>query len=94
VTDISETDCFVECRIPWSIPKYRLVHLQLERHCQDAAHAPLALRQHRKVLAVVLRVGERQHGTGTPGGYGLRLIIEPALAARHAEAASALALAN
>jgi hypothetical protein len=91
--DISDSDCFVECQVAASIPLYHLVHLQLERHAPDNPRVPVALRQHRKVLAAVFRVGQRQSSTGTPQGYGLRLLIDP-IALRRTESEETLALAN
>ena len=42
--DVSETDVFVECQGPASIPKFRLVHFQVERSAQNrpAAAPPTA----------------------------------------------------
>ena len=92
--NVSETDVFVECQSPTSIPLYRLVHLQLERGQPDSPDVPLALRHHERVLSAVYRVGPRRASTGTPEGYGLRLLIEPTLV-RTAEAEpAAYAVAN
>jgi len=78
--DISEVDVFVECQVPASIPLYRLVHLQIERTGRDIADLPAALQQG-KVLSAVYRVGPYRSSTGTPQGYALRLLVEPARAA-------------
>jgi hypothetical protein len=78
--DVSETDVFVECQAPTSIPLYRLVHFQLERTARDAPGIPAVLQQG-KVLAAVYRVGAYRRATGTPNGYALRLLVEPKTAA-------------
>ena len=78
--DISEVDVFVECQVPASIPLYRLVHLQIERTGRDIADLPAALQQG-KVLSAVYRVGPYRSSTGTPQGYALRLLVDPARAA-------------
>jgi hypothetical protein len=75
-SDVSDLDVFVECQVPASIPLYRLVHLQIERG-GDAAELPAALRNG-KVLSAVYRVGAYRAATGTPHGYALRLLVEPA----------------
>lgn len=74
--DVSDCDLFVECQIPASIPKYRLVHFQVERTARDSGELPGVLRSG-KVLAAVYRVGPYQSSTGTPRGYALRLLVEP-----------------
>jgi hypothetical protein len=74
--DVSDVDAFVECQAPTSIPLYRLVHFQIERPARDAGELPAVLRQG-KVLSAVYRVGPYKSATGTPQGYGLRLLIEP-----------------
>jgi hypothetical protein len=78
--DVSDVDAFVECQMPASIPLYRLVHFQIERPARDAADLPAVLRQG-KVLSAIYRVGPYKTATGTPHGYALRLLVEPA---RHA----------
>ena len=75
--DVSDVDAFVECQVPASIPLYRLVHFQIERTGRDSAGLPPVL-QHGKVLSAVYRVGPYRSATGTPQGYALRLLIEPA----------------
>lgn len=75
--DVSDDDCFVECQVPAAIPLYRLVHFQVERAARDSADLPAALRDGR-VLGAVYRVGPYQSATGTPTGYGLRLLVDPA----------------
>ena len=89
--DVSDVDVFVECQVPASIPLYRLVHFQIERPARDAAELPRVLQQG-KVLSAVYRVGPYKSSTGTPHGYALRLLVEPAramAASRDAIAASA-----
>jgi hypothetical protein len=74
--DISETGVFVEWRESTAIPMYRLVSFQIERDVRSIDGIPPALRSG-KVLSAVYRVGAYQRSTGTPEGYGLRLLIEP-----------------
>lgn len=88
--DVSETDVFVECQVPTSIPLYRLVHFQIERPGRDSSELPDVL-QHGKVLSAVYRVGPYRSSTGTPAGYALRLLVEPAMAGASRKR---LALAN
>ena len=90
--DVSEVDAFVECQVPASIPLYRLVHFQIERTGRDCADLPPAL-QHGKVLSAVYRVGPYRTATGTPQGYALRLLIDPACSAA-APSRTRLAAAN
>lgn len=75
--DVSEFDAFVECQAPTSIPLYRLVHFQVERSGRECPELPAVL-QHGKVLSAVYRVGPYRPSTGTPHGYALRLLIDPA----------------
>jgi hypothetical protein len=75
--DVSDVDAFVECQVPASIPLYRLVHFQIERSGRGSAELPAVLQQG-KVLSAVYRVGPYRTATGTPQGYALRLLIEPA----------------
>jgi hypothetical protein len=75
--DVSDVDVFVECQMPASIPLYRLVHFQVERPARDCAELPRVLKQG-KVLSAVYRVGPYRSTTGTPQGYALRLLVEPA----------------
>lgn len=60
-----------------SIPMYRLAHFQIERMMQGAAELPPVL-QKGKVLSAVYRVGPYKSATGTPQGYALRLLVDPA----------------
>jgi hypothetical protein len=73
--EVSEVDAFVECQVPASVSLYRLVCIQVEPSVRDAA-LPQSLRDG-KVLAAVYRVGPHKPSTGTPLGYGLRLLVEP-----------------
>ena len=75
--DVSETGVFIEWRESASIPLYRLVSFQLERDARHQEGLPAALRSG-KVLSAVYRHGVFQRSTGTPEGYGLRLLVEPA----------------
>ncbi len=77
--DVSDVDAFVECQVPASIPLYRLVHLQIEKSARQSADLPRALQQG-KVLTAIYRVGPCRRATGTPEGYALRLLVEPAAA--------------
>ena len=77
--DVSETGVFIEWSESTSIPLYRLVTFQLERDARNADGLPMALRVG-KVLSAVYRAGKFQKSTGTPEGYGLRLLVEPSLA--------------
>ena len=74
--DISDTGVFIEWSEPTSIPLFRLVTFQLEREARYAAGVPAALRSG-KVLSAVYRAGQFQKSTGTPEGYGLRLLVDP-----------------
>jgi hypothetical protein len=79
--NISNTGVFVEWNESTSIPLYRLVSFQIERDARNADGLPPALRSG-KVLSVVYRHGTFRRATGTPEGYGLRLLVEPSLASR------------
>ena|SRR5688572_12690461 len=92
--NVSDTDVFVECHTPTSIPLYRLVHLQLERGQHDSPDMPAALRKHERVLSAVFEVGPRRSSTGTPDGYGLRLLVEPPLRQAVDAEPAAYAVAN
>ncbi len=88
--DVSDTDAFVECHVPASIPLYRLVHFQIERSACDRSDLPKVLRQG-KLLSAVYRVGPYASSTGTPQGYALRLLVEPTLGAATIQPAAAVA---
>jgi len=92
--DVSDSDAFVECQMPASIPLYRLVHFQVERSAQDRADLPPVLRRG-KLLSAVYRVGPYTPATGTPLGYAIRLLAEPKAAAQPVpESESRIAVAN
>jgi hypothetical protein len=74
--NVSETGVYIEWRESASIPLYRLVSFQIERDVRNMEGIPPALRAGR-ILSVVYRQGNFQRSTGTPEGYGLRLLIEP-----------------
>ena len=74
--DISDTGVFIEWSEPASIPLYRLVSFQIERDVRGFEGLPPALRSG-KVLSAVYRLGRFRKSTGTPDGYGLRLLVEP-----------------
>jgi hypothetical protein len=78
--DVSDTGIFIEWTESTSIPLYRLVTFQLEREARNIDGLPLALRTG-KVLSAVYRAGEFQKATGTPKGYGLRLLVDPIMPA-------------
>lgn len=82
--DVSDTGVFIEWSESTSIPLYRLVTFQLERDARAIDGLPPVLRMG-KVLSAVYRAGTFQKSTGTPEGYGLRLLVEPSLAS-HASA--------
>jgi hypothetical protein len=75
IRDMSETGAYIEDVSGSAIPLFRVVTLQAER-AGNADTMPQMLRQG-KVLSVVYRVGPSRPATGTPAGYGLRLLIEP-----------------
>jgi len=91
--DISESDAFVECQMPASIPLYRLVHFQVERSVQDRADLPAVLRRG-KLLSAVYRVGPYAPATGTPQGYAIRLLSETATAQTGRQVETRVAVAN
>jgi hypothetical protein len=73
--DVSDTGVFIEWSEPASIPLYRLVSFQLERDARNIDALPQSLRSG-KVLSAVYRLGAFQRSTGTPDGYGLRLLVD------------------
>lgn len=91
--DVSDVDVFVECQAPTSIALYRLVHFQVERPARDVSDLPKAL-QNGKVLTAVYRIGPYRSATGTPQGYALRLLVEPARTAPMRTAEAPIAIAN
>ena len=74
--DVSDNGIFIEWTEPTTIPLYRLVTFQLERDARNIDGLPQALRAG-KVLSAVYRAGDFQKSTGTPEGYGLRLLVDP-----------------
>jgi hypothetical protein len=74
--DVSESGVAVECINGSPIPMYRLVYFQVDRAERNNSALPEALRRN-AVLAAVYRVGESNGSTGVPGGYALRLLVEP-----------------
>lgn len=87
--DVSETDAFVECQGAASIPKFRLVHFQVERSAQNRPDLPAAFRAG-KLLSAIYRVGPCESSTGTPKGYAIRLLTVPVVKSAKAP----LAVAN
>ncbi|MGE3275794.1 MAG: hypothetical protein AB7O67_11830 [Vicinamibacterales bacterium] len=67
----------VDCETSIAIPLYRLVHLQLEARGSGAETWPVDWR-HRRLLSAVWQVGPCRPTTGTPSGYGLRVLEVPA----------------
>lgn len=84
--DVSDVGVFVECESGSVIPLYRLVHLQMEGAPEHGAALPARLRQGR-VLSAVWRVAPCKRTTGTPAGYALRFLVDPADAAVEASVA-------
>jgi hypothetical protein len=78
--DVSDSGVYIEWREATSIPLYRLVSFQIERDVRNMEGIPHALRSGR-VLSAVYRQGTFQRSTGTPEGYGLRLLVEPVIRA-------------
>jgi hypothetical protein len=91
--DVSDAGVFVECEAGAAIPLYRLVHLQVERSLRNTEQLPARLREGR-VLSAVWRVAPCRRSTGTPAGYALRFIVEPAMPAAvvHVDDREALAV--
>lgn len=76
--DVSDIGVYVECEGGAAIPLHRLVHLQIERTMRGAdANLPSNLREGR-VLSAVWRVAPCRKATGTPSGYALRFLVDPA----------------
>jgi hypothetical protein len=74
--DVTEDSAFVECETRASIPLYRLVHLQVEQTAgREALPSPL---RNGRVLSAVWQVAPCSPATGTPGGYRLRFLVDPA----------------
>jgi len=75
IRDLSETGAYIESVSGSAIPLFRIVFLQAERAEQADALPPVL--KHGKVLSAVYRHGPSRPATGTPEGYGLRLLVEP-----------------
>jgi hypothetical protein len=82
--DVSETGVAVACVNGAPIPMYRLVYFQVDRCDRHHAALPEPLRRN-AVLAAVYRVSPCSEETGVPGGYALRLLIEPQAVATSVE---------
>ena len=78
--DVSEAGVSIECRASITLPLYRLVYFQVDRHARNRPDLPAALRK-QTVLSAIFRVGASSDVTGTPVEYGLRLLVEPKPAA-------------
>lgn len=74
--DVSEYGVSFECRTGLTVPLYRLVYFQVDRHVRNHPDLPRTLRR-QNVLSAVFRVGESSQKTGTPTEYALRLLVEP-----------------
>jgi hypothetical protein len=75
IRDLSDTGAYIENVSGSAIPLFRVVSLQAERTGQADTLPPVLTRG--KVLSAVYRVGPSRAATGTPEGYGLRLLVEP-----------------
>jgi len=75
--EVSETGVVVECDASVALPLYRLVHVQIEKTARDVSGLPQSLRDGR-VLSAVWKVAPCKPSTGTPAGYALRFMTEPA----------------
>lgn len=71
--DVSESGAFVECSSSAPIPLFRLVHIQLENAVLPGT--PLG---EGRVLAAVWRIERQPAANGSPAGYGLRFMVDPA----------------
>jgi hypothetical protein len=78
--DVSEHGVAVDCLNGTPIPLYRLVYFQVDRGERQHADLPPALRGSH-VLSAIYRVDPCSAETGVPGGYALRLLVEPERAA-------------
>ncbi len=74
--DVSEVGVSVDCINGSPIPLYRLVYFQVDKAERSHAALPESLRRN-AVLAAVYRVAPPSGSTGVPGGYALRLLVEP-----------------
>jgi hypothetical protein len=78
--DVSEHGVAVDCLSGTPIPLYRLVYFQIDRSERQRTELPVRLRGSH-VLSAVYRVDPCSAATGLPGGYALRLLVEPENAA-------------
>jgi hypothetical protein len=78
--NVSDTGVAVDCVSGAPIPLYRLVYFQVDRSDRHHPGLPEPLRR-QAVLAAVYRVSPCSEDTGVPGGYALRLLVEPQPAA-------------
>jgi hypothetical protein len=92
IRDLSDTGAYIESISGSAIPLFRVVTLQAER-AENVEALPPMLRQG-KLLSAVYRVGPARPATGTPEGYGLRLLIEPRRRAAAPAPRPAMALAT
>jgi hypothetical protein len=83
--DVSEQGVSIECRTGLSVPLYRLVYFQVDRHARNRPDLPAPLRK-QNVLSAIFRVGACSEKTGTPTEYALRLLVEPKTATHTAPA--------
>jgi hypothetical protein len=74
--DVSEQGVAVDCLSGSPIPQYRLVYFQIDRCERQRREVPPALRGSH-VLSAVYRVDPCSAENGLPGGYALRLLVEP-----------------
>ena len=75
--DVSEHGVRIECRSGVSIPRYRLVYFQVDKHVRTRHELPESLRK-QSILSAIFRVGTTSDVTGAPTEYALRLLVEPA----------------
>lgn len=85
--DVSDHGVSVDCLQGTPIPLYRLVYFQVDRAERQHADLPPALRGSH-VLSAIYRVDPCSAETGVPGGYALRLLVEPERAASVSSTAS------
>jgi hypothetical protein len=74
--DVSEHGVSFECRAGLTVPLYRLVYFQVDRHLRSHPELPKILRK-QNVLSAIFRVGECSQKTGTPVEYAIRLLVDP-----------------
>lgn len=74
--DVSDHGVSFESPTGLTVPLYRLVYFQVERHVRHHPELPKTLRKP-NVLSAVFRVGECSQKTGTPVEYAIRLLVDP-----------------